>query len=286
MRTVLLTTVGLLALTGVTAQAAEVPRGYVGAAYGAANIDAGPIGDLDADFWNVQGLVSVPFAPGVSGEFSVEATQFDGDQTVWSPTGRLFFDVGQSRLGGFIGGVASEDVDFAGGGVEGRFAIAPDWRVDAAVGYGSGDIDGWAARGELRVFAGDNTRLDGFVDLVGFDTELGDFDGWTAGVGGEHQFTGAPVSVFARYEHSEADDLDLSSDAFRIGIRWNFGGGDLRDRYMDGQSSPTFADMFGGDLLRAASSLEEPEEDDDEDDGGGGGDDCVNCGFPDNLGGK
>jgi hypothetical protein len=264
MKTVLITTAGLLVLVGGAAEAA--PRGYLGGAYGGASVDAPIVGEEDAEFWALQGHLALPLGEVVSGEFTVEASQFEGDDAVWSPTARLLFDVGGSKLGPFVGATTGEAFDLAGGGVEGRFSLAENWRLDGAAGYASGDAEGWGARGELRFFAGDNTRLDGFAALSTFDTDLGDFEGWSLGLGGEHQFGGAPISLFARFEHSEAEDLDLSADSFRIGLRWNFGGGTLRDRYLEGQSAPVFTDLFGGDLLRAAGSIEV-----EEDDGGGGG---------------
>ncbi|HYE46980.1 MAG TPA: outer membrane beta-barrel protein [Caulobacter sp.] len=277
MKTVLITTAGLMVLIGGAAEAAEGPRGYLGGAYGGATVEAPGIGEADADFWVLQGHAALPLGPTVSGEFTLEASQFEGGDTVWSPTARLLFDVGGSQLGGFVGGTTGEAFDLAGAGIEGRFRLAENWRLDGAAGYASGDAEGWGVRSELRIFAGDNTRLDGFAALSGFGTDLGDFQGWSFGVGGEHQFAGAPISLFARFEHSEADDLDLAADTFRIGVRWNFGGGTLRDRYLEGQSAPAFTDLFGGDLLRAAGGIEV--EDDDGGGGGGCGDDSVGpCG--------
>lgn len=274
MKTVLITTAGLMVLVGGSAQAADGPRGYLGAAYGGASLEAPGLGEADAEFWAAQGHLAVPLGPATA-EFTVEASQFEGEDAVWSPTARLMFNIGESRLGAFVGATTGEAFDLAGGGVEGRFRLAENWRLDGAAGYASGDAEGWGARGELRVFAGDNTRLDGFAAASAFETDLGDFDGWTLGLGAEHQFGGAPISLFARFEHSEAEDLDLTADSFRVGLRWNFGGGTLRDRHLEGQAAPVFTDLFGGDLLRAVAGIEvEPEEP-----GGGCGDDSVGpCG--------
>ncbi|MDO9224148.1 MAG: hypothetical protein Q7U20_10615 [Caulobacter sp.] len=267
----MIATVCLLALNAGGASAADAPRGYLGASYGDVNVDAGTAGEADADLWTLQGLVSLPLGPGVTGELAAEAAQYDGGDTLWSPTGRIFFDVGGSRVGGFVGGTGSDGFDLTGGGLEGRFNLAPDWRLDTLLGYGSGDVDAWAARGQLRFFAGDNTRLDGYANFVSFDTDLGGLDGWAFGLGGEHLFEGTPVSLFGRLEHDELNDVDLASDSLRIGVRWNFGGGTLRDRGMDGQSSPGFAELFGGDLLFGlASALAMVP---DGDGGGSGGDD-------------
>ncbi|MDP1739164.1 MAG: hypothetical protein Q8L23_17200 [Caulobacter sp.] len=248
MRAIFATTVGVFALMGGAVQAAEAPIGYLGVSGGGANIDAGSAGELDADLTNIQGLVRLPLGPQIGLELAAESTQFDGD-AITSGTARLMFDVGPGRLGGFVGGTSADGFDLSGGGVEGRFNLSPNWRLDALAGAASGDADAWAGRGELRIFLSDNSRIDGFANFVSFDTGGGGEDGWTFGFGGEHQFGGAPVSVFGRAEHGELNDVDIASDSFRIGVRWNFGGGTLRDRDMDGQSSPGFTDLFGGDLL-------------------------------------
>lgn len=258
MKAILATTAGVFTLMGGVVQAAEAPIGYIGASGGSASIDAGAAGSADADLTNLQGLLVLPLGTGLGFELAAEGTQFDGE-TVTSPTARLMFDVGPGRLGAFVGGVSGDNFDLAGGGVEGRFNLSPNWRLDASAGAASGDADAWAARGELRFFVSDNTRLDGFANFVSFDAGGGSDDGWVFGFGAEHQFGGAPVSLFGRVEHGELNDIDIASDSFRVGLRWNFGGGTLRDRDMDGQSSPGFADLFGGDLLRGlAAALNAP----------------------------
>ncbi len=258
MKAILATTAGVFTLMGGVVQAAEAPIGYIGASGGSASIDAGPAGSADAGLTNLQGLVVLPLGPGLDFEFAAEGTEIDGDQ-VTSPTARLMFNVGPGRLGGFVGGASGDNFDLTGGGVEGRFTLSPDWRLDALAGAASGDADAWAGRAELRFFVSDNTRLDGFANFVNFDAGGGSDDGWIFGIGAEHQFGGAPVSLFGRAEHGELSDTNIASDSFRIGVRWNFGGGTLRDRDMDGQSSAGFTDLFGGDLLRGlAAALSAP----------------------------
>lgn len=251
-------TAGIFALATGAAQAADAPLGYIGASAGAASLDAGAAGDLDADLTNLQGLLTLPLGSRAGLELAAEGTSFDGNSTT-SPTVRLMFDIGPGRLGAFAGQTSGDGFDLDGGGLEGRFNLSPNWRLDASAGAASGDVDARAGRGELRLFLSDNTRIDGFASGIHFEAGGGEDDGWIFGLGAEHQFRAAPVSLFGRVEHGELNDTGVSVDSVRIGARWNFGGGTLRDRDMDGQSSPGFTDLFGGDLLRGlAAALAAP----------------------------
>ena len=72
-----------------------------------------------------------------------------------------------------------------------------------------------------------------------------DADGWLAGVGGEYQLTDSPISFTAGYRHSELNDLDVSEDAFTVGVRYSFGG-DLRARDRAGANVGGLDRLFGG----------------------------------------
>ena len=110
---------------------------------------------------------------------------------------------------------------------------------------------------------------------IALDDGVDEDDAMLYGVGGEYQFAQLPISIGAGYSTVDFDGGDV--DTWTVGVRWNFGGGTLRDRYLEGQSAPAFTDLFGGDLLRAAGGIEV--EDDDGGGGGGCGDDSVGpCG--------
>jgi hypothetical protein len=70
---------------------------------------------------------------------------------------------------------------------------------------------------------------------------------WNLGADVEFQPTSMPFSVFAGYERGEVKDFDLSSDTFRIGARFTFGG-TLRERDAAGVGQGAVTNLFGGAL--------------------------------------
>ena len=85
-----------------------------------------------------------------------------------------------------------------------------------------------------------------------------DTDLYNLGLDAEYQFAGTPVSVVGGYERGKWDDLDLTTDTFRIGVRYSFGG-DLRARDAAGVGQGSVSNLFGGTigsaLIAAAGEL-------------------------------
>lgn len=251
MKTILIAAVSAVALSAAGAAQAQDIHGKAGASYARSNIEIDGLGDGDADIWTVQGGLVAPLGERFGLQLDGEIIQADfegGDATIFSPTAHLLFDLGAGKIGGFIGSTHSDDGDFIGGGVEGRMAISDSWKVNGSLGYGQadagGDVDVWAARGEVRYYLTDNTRFDGFVNYTKNEFDGGDADGWTYGVNVEHRFGALPVSAFGRYERSELDAVEANT--FRVGLSWAFGGSTLKDSDERGPSMPTIRDMFGG----------------------------------------
>ena len=98
-----------------------------------------------------------------------------------------------------------------------------------------------------RYFFSDRLRLDGGLGYLSGDFGGAEAEGWTGGLGGEVQFEG-PVSIFGGLNRTDVEDFDLTVDTVSLGVRYNFGGGTLRDRDRTGAA-------FGGisDLARIAS---------------------------------
>ena len=73
----------------------------------------------------------------------------------------------------------------------------------------------------------------------------GNADLWDVNVGGEYKFANSGWSTFAKYTHSESDDLaDLNADAVKVGLRYTFGGS-LKDRDRAGADLISAGDLFG-----------------------------------------
>lgn len=242
--------VALLALAGA-ANAQTV--GQIGANYSHVELDAGALGDADADTYGVDGAVRFD-AGSLGAQIDGAVSRFDadgGDATVWSATGHLNTKVGEGLVGGFAGFTTSDDVTLWAVGVEGQANLAPSTSLYGQFGYGKSDdlndVDFWAGRAELRHFVTDNLKLQGSAGFTKTDGGGVDLDMWNLGVDAEYQFAATPWSVNVGYEHGEIDDADLSSDTVRVGVRYTFGG-TLKDRDRSGASLGSAANLFGGSL--------------------------------------
>lgn len=259
----LLATACAFALTAGVAHAEPTVTGYLGAAYDRINLDVGG-GDADADVWSVKGAVASALTSSVGGQIDFDWSNYsvddvDGDLNVYTPTVHLFYNADFGRVGGFAGVAHNDDGDFWGLGAEGQFNVDPKWTLYGAVGYGQLDADGadgnldvWSVRAEARYFLTENTRLEGFGTWSNLDGDGESTDVWTLGAGAEYQFASAPFSVFGRYEHTKMNDFDVDADAFKIGLRWNFGG-TLLQRDRSGASLPGFGDIYGGSAVQGVA---------------------------------
>lgn len=253
MRKYLIASAAAAALFSLAGAASAQTVGHVGVNYGRHEIDAGALGDTDADAVQLEGAVAFD-AGSLRASIDGAVTNFDadgGDQTLWSATGHLNKKLDQGLIGGFAGVSTSDDVTLWGVGVEGQFNASPNWTVYGQAGYGQsddlGDADLWAARGEVRYFVSDNFKLQGSAGYTTADVKGGDFDIWNIGADAEYQFANTPFSVTAGYEHSEIDDFDLKDDTFKVGLRYTFGG-TVRDRDQGGAALGSTANLFGGSI--------------------------------------
>ncbi|RAK58106.1 outer membrane protein [Phenylobacterium deserti] len=250
-KTLLATTAAFALLASATAAGAQT-IGHVGANYGRSNVEIDGLGDADADAGQLEGAIR--FDAGSLGALIEGAATFsdsDGDdETTLSATGHLNTTISGGLIGGFVGVDHSDDVDVVGGGVEGQFALGASTTLYGQLGYANADdlnVDGWAVRAELRHFYTDNFVVKGSLGALTLDSDFGDADGWTAGVGAEYQFAGTPWSVTGAYEHLNSDDLGLDANTFRIGLRYTFGG-TLKARNDAGADLGSVSNLFGGAL--------------------------------------
>lgn len=253
MKTQLIATAAAAAFFALTGAAQAQTVGHVGANYSRVEIDAGALGDTDADVIQGEGAVAFDAGP-LRAQIDGSVTNFDtdgGDATTWSTTGHLNKTFEGGLAGGFVGVSKSDDVTLWAVGAEAQFNVTPKTTLYGQVGYGQSDdlddVDFWAGRAELRYFVTDNFKIAGNAGFTKADATGGDLDMWNVGADAEYQFAGTPWSVIGAYEHGELDDADLKSDTFKVGLRYTFGG-TLRDRDQAGASLGSAANLFGGSL--------------------------------------
>lgn len=233
------------ALALLVAAPANAATGYVGAAYTRAEVDAGA-GDADSDAFGVEGAVAFDATQSLG--LDIDAAYADSDDTdsTYGATAHLYGKAAGYKFGGFVGLADVSEETVYSVGVEaqrnfGQFTLA------GALAYANADdaeIDAYGVDVEGRFFVTDNFRLDGKVGYANLDGAGGDDDLTSIGVGAEYQFAAAPVSLRAGYSHSELDEADISSDAFTVGIRYNWGGS-LKDRDENGPSFAGLSSLTG-----------------------------------------
>lgn len=232
------------AATLLMAGTASAATGYVGAAYTRAEVDAGPVSN-DTDAFGVEGAIA--FNASKSLGLDIDAAYADSDDSD-SSTGaaaHLYAKGDTYKFGGFVGLADAGDTVYSVG-IEGQKNYG-QMTVAAALGYASADdtdVDAVGVDAELRYFVTDNFRLSGKIGYANLDGPGGDDDLLAGGVGVEYQLASTPVSFTAGYQHSEFDTADVSSDAFSVGIRYNWGGS-LKERNDNGPSFAGLSSLTG-----------------------------------------
>ncbi|MEZ6022062.1 MAG: hypothetical protein R3C16_01295 [Hyphomonadaceae bacterium] len=236
-----------LAMMTAAAMAMMAPpalaAGHLGLSY---DLTDGDIGADDVSTWQAEGAFGFN-AGGFGGQFDGEIGTSDDDAGVdadhITAAGHLFFSGSSWRLGG---GIAYTNVDFGGAGevdeiaygIEGTFDITPNAVLSGSYSVGEvdlfGDIDTWNLDAGAAFYFSPNFRLDVNAGVGNLDAGGGaDFDSEQYGLGVEFApFASTPISFTAGLQHFEVDNLlgGLDSDSLTAGVRWNFGGGSIRDR--------------------------------------------------------
>lgn len=236
MKTLIIGALSAVALLAV-APVASAGTGYVGAAYTRAEVDTG-LGDDDADGYGIDGAWAFQATPGLGVEIDAAYADADGsDNESYGATAHVHARTDKYLFGGFVGLADAGDDTVWSAGIEGQ-KYYNNVTIAGALGYANADdadADIYGVDGEVRYFLSDNFRIQGDLGYAKVEAGPADDNVWSAGVGGEYQFAALPISVFGGYAHSEFDDADVSSDAFTVGIRYNFGGS-LKDRDRKGAS--------------------------------------------------
>jgi hypothetical protein len=224
---------------------ATAGTGYVDVAYVNNNVEIFGI-DIDGDTWVADGVVAFNANDiGVQLDGQVGNTEFDlgGDFDFWSLGGHVFKRTGDWLVGGYAGfgnvDVGSTDVDEWTVAIETQYYMAQT-TLGGAVSYSEVDdlnLETTALDLDVRHFLNDNFSIGANLGLANVDTSGGDADVTTVGIGGEYQFASVPVSVFAGFQHSEIDEINLEVDSIGVGVRYNWGG-TLMNRNRSGAGLP------------------------------------------------
>lgn len=236
MRSLIFGAAALLAVAVPGMAAAQ--SGYAGVTW--ANVDVD--GFDNTDVYGVEGAVAFEGSSSIS--FEVDAAWADSNDTdsVASLTGHVFTRNDQYLFGGFVGVSDGDNSTTWTAGLEAN-KYFQNWTLAGAIAYANNDdvdVDGWGVNVQGRFFPTDNLRLQANAGWASVDGGAGSDDATVLGAGAEYQFSAAPISIGANYSHTDSDAAD--ADIWGLTVRYNFGGGTLRDRDRSGASQ---ADIVG-----------------------------------------
>jgi hypothetical protein len=219
---------------------ASAASGYVGVDYANTHVDG-----LGSDHaWGGEGAVAFDSGSGIT--FELDATVLDADSDTATDLAGHIYTRNDSYLFGAFVGMSNSDSDTAWtGGLEAN-KFWSNFTLAGSVQYANdddADASAWGVNVQGRYFATENFRLQAGLgwDHIDFGG-AGDDSALTLGVGGEYQFSSAPVSLGLSYAHTSLDDADLDANTWTVSLRYNFGGGTLLDRDRHGASQ---ADLVG-----------------------------------------
>lgn len=226
-------------------------QGFVGAQAAHTEVDAGPV-SVDGNVYDVFGKVVTPLNDTLAFQFDGDVNWNDIEGLDHSVAGggavHLYRETPANKLGVF-GGVAAEDGDNMWyGGAEAQVYPSDNFDLAVSLGYFNDDevdVEGWTLGGTGTLFLNDN--FDVFAN-AGFGRadvlSMNDVKGWDAGVGLEYQLSGAPISFYGAYDHTDLDDLDAKADTVSVGVTYSWSGS-LKERQHRGPSLPGLSGVAG-----------------------------------------
>lgn len=248
----------LAALSAIALSAAAAPAlaetGHVGAVYSDGS------GIADASIWGGEGAAAFDLGPsfGAQVDGGLGSADFEGSsELAWRLNGHLFYNYGDFRVGA-VAGWAKVNIDgnapeASHWGIEGQYwfdrvsvgASAiwgnSDWLISPHIDYHNYDLN-------AAFYATDNFVLGASYGVGSVDNGVTSAaDTRNYGIDAEYQLANHPISFTAAYNHWEISDTPIDSQAWTIGVRWNWGG-TLHARDRDGfRTSPhTLLDRFFG----------------------------------------
>lgn len=228
MKSLFLATAAVAALAAAPALAQE-PVGSIGAGYIHNDTEG-----FKSDGAVIDGVVAMPAFGDWTVTLNGAVTYSDsdlGDDTSASGAAHLTRMFGNDlRAGGFVGlsDIGGENYISVGGEVQRYFASAT---VSGVAAYTDLDgADAWTLGADAGFYVSPSLRLNVGGSYNTLDTNAGDIDAWSYGAGAEYQMANSPFGVFASYERLSLEDVDVDSDTVMVGLRYNFGGLQARDR--------------------------------------------------------
>lgn len=235
MKTLLLTAAALAAFA-TPALAQSGPVGSVGVALGTSEADLGGLtADSDGGVVdvNVAGTVLTDWTVTLVGSAGWADGELDEDKVLAGQV-HLTRKMGDLRAGGFVAVSEVGDDTLTSLGAEVQKYMGA-MTLTGSVAFSTMDeADAISVSGDVAYYPMDNLRLNaglsgGSVEFTGTSAEFYSF-----GTGAEYQFKDTPISVFAGYDRTTFDDLDLDVDTVSVGLRFSFGAGGLKAREESG----------------------------------------------------
>lgn len=159
---------------------------------------------------------------------------FGNNSDYFSVDGFLFNRDDAWAYGGYLGydNIDGDVDEWSIGGFVQAFQDNINWTAQLGYAETEGDAHNLNLDGEGRYFVTDDFALSGNLGYGDIDS---DSNYWSGGLGAEFGMGSLPVSVYAGWEHYDFDDGN-DVDDLGIGIRWNFGGGTVKERSRTGAS--------------------------------------------------
>lgn len=239
MKNILLGATAALALAAPGVASAE-SSGYIDMGYQNNEFDSGSEFDglhLGAGFYNDFG------GWGIQADGQTTNLDWDGssgnDSTSYAAV-HAFTTGGSWDFGGYVGllNYYGDGGYMVGGETRTNFG---NFSLEGTLGYAdfdqSTDYNAWDVAANGAYFFMPNFAVTGTVAYTEWDAFF-DYDATTLSLGGAYQFGGA-WTVYGGYSNVDVDSStgsDYESDVWRIGFRYNIGGGDLQTVTNDGAS--------------------------------------------------
>lgn len=223
MKTILLASAAAAALIAAPAFAQE-SVGSAGLGYTHTDSEG-----FKTDGATLDGVAAMKVAPEwtvtVNGSVAYADSDF-GDDTVGSAAAHLTKTFGSDlRAGAFAGvsDIGGENYFSVGGEVQ-KYLLSTT--LTGLVSYTDLDgADAWTFGGDAAYYVNPSLRLNAGVSYNNIDTDVaGKVDAWAYGVGAEYQLDNSPFSLFGSWQRVSLNDVDVDSDNFVVGARYNFGG--------------------------------------------------------------
>lgn len=231
MRTLMMGAAAAAALLAPAQADAQTP-GYIDLSVGQSSFDS-----FDLDTVTIGGAAVADLSGGWRAQFEADVNRLSdsGDAlTLTNTAAHVYYDAGHWAVGGVL---SNRDLGIASAwllGIEGQTHLGA-LVLEGEAGFGTleafgAELDVMNADANATWYLTDNFSLNGgvaFLDIDEFDDEFVSY-----GLDGEYKFQNSAFSAFAGYSQTDFEDEEI--DTWRIGLRYAFGDGTLRERRQTG----------------------------------------------------